>query len=121
MNLRIPVIVSVLLGCALCMGCGGDDDDDDAALTADCQKICSMTEPLNCPEDPDDCVGNCKQEANALPKCKSAVAAALACSAKRPASDYACDPDSGEAELSDTVCTDEVDAVAVCYLTPSEN
>jgi hypothetical protein len=116
MKSKIFVIVSVVLGGSLCMACGGDDDDDGGggdALTTNCQKVCAMTEPLNCPMDPDDCVGECKSTATLFPDCKAQAEAAIACGASRPASEYACDAE-GESTLTSDACSTQALALITC-------
>jgi hypothetical protein len=116
MNLQnLPTIG--LLAALVLVGCGGDDDDDnggDGSLRANCQTVCSFTEPLNCPDDPADCVNDCQLQATASAKCRSVVEAAIACSAKRSAPDFQCVD--GESELKETFCSSETTAVIACFL-----
>ena len=121
MNLRIWAIASVV-GCSLLVaGCGDDDDDGSGggsgSLKANCEKICATTKPLNCPDTPADCANDCQLQATASAKCRTVIESAIACAATRPASDFACDPDLGTAELSETVCTSEYEAVVTCLTT----
>lgn len=112
MNLRI-LSIACWVACSLSVGCGDDDGGGSGNLAANCQKVCSLTAPLNCPMDPADCAGNCQAEATSVAKCTSVVEAALACSATRPASDFECNVD-GESELKDTACSNESAAVFTC-------
>jgi hypothetical protein len=118
MKYRIFAIVSVL-GASLCVACGSDDDNKgsgSAELKANCEKICAVTQPLKCASDPSDCVNDCQLNATASAKCRTVIEANLACSATRPATDWACDADTGESALSESACTAETDAVFNCLL-----
>jgi hypothetical protein len=120
MNLRIWAIASVVAGSLFVAGCGDDDDDGgggEGSLKANCEKVCATKATLKCPDAPADCINDCQLLATASSKCKTVIEAATACEATRPASDFACDPDLGSAELKETVCTSEYDAVGTCLTT----
>ena len=120
MNLRIAALASVLV-CSFCVvACGGDDDDNAAngggALKANCEKVCVLEAPLNCPDDDAaNCVNECQLGATASEKCRTTIEALIACEAARTASDFECS--FGEADVKDTVCTAEGDAVGACLTT----
>jgi hypothetical protein len=109
---------TVVCGLAILLGaCGGDDEEDNGGGSGvpGCAEVCAKVAPLMCPGDvPASCESDCGQLAQLKPECASQVRALVACSAARPATDFACVD--GESELSDTQCVAETDAVGACVL-----
>jgi hypothetical protein len=104
----------VLVG-LLAAGCGDDSDDSGSPFSANCQKLCTLTKPLNCPSDATDCVDYCESTAGLFPKCEAQIKAAYACAATKTTADFQCDDD-GRFEPKDGVCQTEEDAVIACAL-----
>jgi len=102
------------LGFFLTPACGDDDGSGDSIDTL-CQKGCTLSASLACPnDDPATCLSECVDGAEALPdECRSEANVALGCVVNRPASDWECDAD-GESTVKDGVCAEEANTLLVC-------
>jgi hypothetical protein len=106
---------TVVCGLAILLGaCGGDDEGEGGSGLAGCSDVCAKIAPLMCANDS---AATCQAECDSLddqaPNCASQARAFVACSAARPATDFACSVD-GEGELVATACTTESNAFAAC-------
>jgi hypothetical protein len=99
--------------------CGSSDDSSNGtAGGSDCQKVCTTILTLKCPKEPTTqaaCETKCQQTIDAIPMCKTQMQALMKCSGTRPASDWECDMDDGEANLKNG-CDAEALAAVSCAL-----
>lgn len=113
-------ITAVLaLGAFIFTAACGDDDDSSTGTSVQslCERGCSTTASLSCPNDtPSTCVSECVEGyADSPQECRQAMTSALECIANRPASDWECDDD-GDVSLKEGVCTQEAFALFGCLL-----
>jgi hypothetical protein len=102
-------------GLSLTPACG-DDEGDGESIESLCQKGCTISASLACPnDDASTCLSDCLEDAEATPEgCLSPAKVAVGCIVNRPASDWECDAEAGSATIKAGICAEESEALLAC-------
>jgi hypothetical protein len=112
---RTSSFAVLVIAVSLAAACGDDGAGGTATVESICQRGCATLAALNCPNEPEDCYGDCADNINQLASvCEPELLAYADCTANEPASSFECNA-AGNAQAIGRLCTDQNVALEGCY------